>query len=170
MLKGVVTIEVESMSDALIDPNGAGELDMVMDLLMANHQQLHDELEAHELLEDGLPSTALVRLVERVGILSERQNLTKALGISPDSLQHYQQEQDQAAVTLTLEESNRVWRFAAVLTKATEVLGSQQLAEEWLVRPAMALNRRRPIDLVSTEAGSELVEELLTRMEYGVYT
>jgi putative toxin-antitoxin system antitoxin component (TIGR02293 family) len=36
--------------------------------------------------------------------------------------------------------------------------------------PAIALDRRRPVDLLSSPAGTELVEQLLGRMEYGVYT
>jgi uncharacterized protein (DUF2384 family) len=31
------------------------------------------------------------------------------------------------------------------------------------------LNQRRPIDLLATTAGVELVEEFLERLEYGVY-
>ncbi len=34
----------------------------------------------------------------------------------------------------------------------------------------MALEQRKPIDMLSTPAGFELVEEHLTRVEYGVYT
>jgi putative toxin-antitoxin system antitoxin component (TIGR02293 family) len=50
------------------------------------------------------------------------------------------------------------------------VLGSQQEAEQWLERPAIGLDRRRPIDLLATPAGVELVETFLERLEYGVYT
>ena len=60
--------------------------------------------------------------------------------------------------------------YAEILKKATEVFGSQSEAEAWLERPAMALERRKPIDLLSTSAGVEAVENHLTRLEYGVYT
>jgi putative toxin-antitoxin system antitoxin component (TIGR02293 family) len=40
----------------------------------------------------------------------------------------------------------------------------------WLERPALGLEQRRPIDLLSTTAGVKLVEDLLGRLEYGVYT
>ena len=39
-----------------------------------------------------------------------------------------------------------------------------------LSTPAVALDQRRPIELLSTAVGAELVEQLLTRIEYGVYT
>lgn len=34
----------------------------------------------------------------------------------------------------------------------------------------MALDQRKPIDLLSTPAGVESVEDHLTRLEYGIYT
>ena len=49
------------------------------------------------------------------------------------------------------------------------MFGSQDEAEQWLDRPAMGLDRRRPINLLATPAGVELVEQHLTRLEYGVY-
>lgn len=61
-------------------------------------------------------------------------------------------------------------KLAEILAKGTKVLGSQRDAEEWLERPAIGLNQRRPIDLLATPAGSEIIETFLTRIEYGVYT
>jgi putative toxin-antitoxin system antitoxin component (TIGR02293 family) len=49
-------------------------------------------------------------------------------------------------------------------------LGTDELATHWLTRPAIALDGRRPIDLLATEAGIKAVKDLLTRMEYGVYS
>jgi putative toxin-antitoxin system antitoxin component (TIGR02293 family) len=51
-----------------------------------------------------------------------------------------------------------------------DVFGSQADAEQWLVMPAMGLEQRRPIDLISTSVGTELVEDLLVRISYGVYS
>ncbi len=53
---------------------------------------------------------------------------------------------------------------------AQRVLGTDELATHWLTRPAIALDGRRPIDLLATEAGIKAVKDLLTRMEYGVYS
>jgi putative toxin-antitoxin system antitoxin component (TIGR02293 family) len=50
------------------------------------------------------------------------------------------------------------------------VFGSQAAAEEWFEQPAMAFDQRRPIDLLSTPAGVEVIEDHLTRLDYGVYT
>jgi putative toxin-antitoxin system antitoxin component (TIGR02293 family) len=55
------------------------------------------------------------------------------------------------------------------LAKATEVMGSQRHAEEWLSEPATGLNGQKPIDLLATAAGTDLVETFLGQIEYGVY-
>lgn len=57
-----------------------------------------------------------------------------------------------------------------VLTQAADVFGSRKAAVNWLMRPAMALDQQRPIDLLGTAAGREQVELLLIRLHYGVYT
>jgi putative toxin-antitoxin system antitoxin component (TIGR02293 family) len=59
---------------------------------------------------------------------------------------------------------------AEILTRATSVFGSRAVGEQWLAQPATGLDQRRPIDLLTTPAGMELVEDFLGRIEYGVYT
>lgn len=57
-----------------------------------------------------------------------------------------------------------------ILALATRVLGSRSLARSWFQRPAVALDGRRPSELLSSEEGIRSVRELLLRIEYGVYT
>jgi putative toxin-antitoxin system antitoxin component (TIGR02293 family) len=57
-----------------------------------------------------------------------------------------------------------------VLSKAEDVLGERQEAVKWMVTPALGLEGRAPLDLLTTEVGFELVNDLLTRMDYGVYS
>ena len=57
-----------------------------------------------------------------------------------------------------------------IITRATDILGCRDEAIVWMTRPAMALDQRRPIDLLETAAGVKLVKDHLTRMGYGVYT
>ena len=69
-----------------------------------------------------------------------------------------------------MEQSGKTWKFAGIMTRAIDVFGTKEDAEEWLTKPALGLEQRRPIDLLSSPAGVELVEEFLGRIEYGVYT
>ena len=124
-------------------------------------------MEAHDLLMAGLPSQALLHLAKEVAFLNVEVNLDKAIGISVRTLQR--RKSDGAASTLSVEQSNRTWKFAEILGRTTEIFGSRQDAETWMHSPAIGLDQRRPIDLLATAVGVEAVEDYLTRIEYGVY-
>jgi putative toxin-antitoxin system antitoxin component (TIGR02293 family) len=128
---------------------------------------VRDPLDAHDLLVAGLPGDALLHLLGRLGALKSSPALEKALGMSLRTIQRRRERPDQV---LDREQSSRTWKFAEILARATQILGSQEDAEDWLGRPAMGLDGRRPIELLETSAGTEIVEEFLTRLEYGVYT
>jgi putative toxin-antitoxin system antitoxin component (TIGR02293 family) len=132
------------------------------------HRPIRSRLEAHDLLQEGLPGHALVHLANGVSILRapHHGSLEKAVGIS---LRTYQRHKEAPDKPLSREQSGRTWKFAEILGRATALFGSQAEAEAWLERPAMALDQRKPIDLLSTPAGVEVVEDHLTRLEYGVY-
>jgi putative toxin-antitoxin system antitoxin component (TIGR02293 family) len=57
----------------------------------------------------------------------------------------------------------------ALLAKAAKVLGTREAAKMWLSTPAMALDNKRPAELLSTRAGVDSVERLLGQMEHCVY-
>lgn len=67
-------------------------------------------------------------------------------------------------------EADLDWKISDVLARATAIFGSEQEAATWLRQDAVGLDQRRPIDLLATPAGMALVDDLLTRLEYGVYT
>jgi putative toxin-antitoxin system antitoxin component (TIGR02293 family) len=126
-----------------------------------------DSLQVHELLARGLPGKALTHLVKTLVVLNWDDAFAKAIGMSQRT---YQRHASAGTKLLSQEQSGRTWKLAAILAKATDVLGSRQAAEQWLERPAMGLNQRRPIDLLATPAGVEMVEDFLERLDYGVYT
>jgi putative toxin-antitoxin system antitoxin component (TIGR02293 family) len=59
--------------------------------------------------------------------------------------------------------------LASITERAIDVLGSKEAADQWLSAPAIGLDQRRPIDLLQSSEGADLVKTLLTRMDYGVY-
>lgn len=52
--------------------------------------------------------------------------------------------------------------------KAAAVFGSRERASEWMRSPAMGLDGQRPIDLLQTAQGTDIVNEFLTRLEHCV--
>ena len=127
---------------------------------------LKDPLDVHDMLLLGLPGKALIHLIGSFVVLHKTESLEKAIGIS---LRTFQRRKDAPTKPLNQEQSGRTWKFAEILARATTVLGSQEDAEQWLERPAIGLDQRRPIDLLATPAGVQIVEDFLQRLEYGVY-
>jgi putative toxin-antitoxin system antitoxin component (TIGR02293 family) len=127
---------------------------------------IQSELDAHELLHRGLPRAALSSLVDNLHLI-QVDEVTEALGMSLRTLQRHK---NTPAAPLDVQQSGRTWKFAEILAKAIRVLGSQDEAEQWLERPAIGLDQKRPIDLLTTPAGVKLVEDYLGRLEYDVYT
>ncbi|MHA6690302.1 type II RES/Xre toxin-antitoxin system antitoxin [Devosia sp. A449] len=128
-------------------------------------QVVQDGLDAHRLIGAGLPGEALSHLEGQLTVLDVGA-FEKAIGMSLRTLQRRRADPGQP---LSVEQSGRVWKFAEILAKASEVMGSQRDAEEWLNEPAIGLNGYRPLDLLTTSAGAELVENFLGQIEYGVY-
>lgn len=130
--------------------------------------KVNTRLEAHRLLLAGLPASTLSAFVEqtrsRFVSVSE---LEGALGMSTRTLQRRRKGRGAA---LTAEQSSRLWKLAEILARAEEVFGGEEATNEWLAKPAMALEQQRPIALLATSAGIELIEDLLARIEGGVYT
>jgi putative toxin-antitoxin system antitoxin component (TIGR02293 family) len=124
-----------------------------------------DPLAAHELLEQGLPNVAVRHLMASMGVIAP-DSVESVIGMSARTRQRREKHPTEM---LSQDQAGRTWKFAEILTRATSVFGSRTAAEQWLVEPATGLDRRRPIDLLSTPAGLELVEDFLGRLEYGVY-
>jgi len=129
-------------------------------------RRIRTRLDVHEVLERGIPSRAFNHLIAHVKTL-DPSAVRKAVGLSVRTVQRRNQTPQKP---LSPEQSGRAWKFAEILAKATEVLGGQEAAEDWLNRPAVGLDQRRPLELLSTAVGAEMVERLLGRIEYGVYT
>src|SRR6266478_9820758 len=126
----------------------AGELRRVTELLGGTRvlrRMLRSPLDAHEMLLHGLPGRALAHLVDSLVIIHWTASFEEAVGMS---LRTFQRHKGAPTKLLSQEQSGRTWKFAEILAKATSLLGSQEEAEKWLERPAIGLDRRRPIDLL----------------------
>lgn len=155
------------MSTALAEPM---EIERVVQLLGGSKAiggAPRTYLDAHDLIVRGLPNKALEHLLGKLVTVRRADRLEAAVGMSART---FQRRKEAPGKLLNQEQSGRVWKFAEIIARATEILGSQGEAELWLERPAIGLDQRRPIELLATPAGVELVEDYLTRLEYGVYS
>ena len=69
------------------------------------------------------------------------------------------------------DESERLLRMSTVFEKAVELFeGERDAAMRWLTTPQPALDNATPFDFARTELGAREVEDLIGRLEHGVYT
>ncbi|HEV2856430.1 MAG TPA: antitoxin Xre/MbcA/ParS toxin-binding domain-containing protein [Thermoanaerobaculia bacterium] len=114
-------------------------------------------------IREGLPFESLEFVMERFGF--SREEVSTALDLPARTLARRKQEQ-----RLHRDESDRLFRLVRIASQAAEVLGGDQKASRWLHAPNRALGGRPPLELLDTDLGSRQVEEVLGRIEHGVYS
>jgi len=71
----------------------------------------------------------------------------------------------------TTKESDRLYSLIETFSRATCLFeGDRRAAVEWMSKMAPSLGDKRPIDMLDCHANTQAVLELITRLEYGVYT
>ncbi|MBA2653081.1 MAG: DUF2384 domain-containing protein [Tatlockia sp.] len=60
-------------------------------------------------------------------------------------------------------------RLISVMKMSEEILGKNQ-SKEWLYKKIPSLGEQIPMDLLDTEAGHRLVEQVLLQIKYGIYS
>ena len=117
-----------------------------------------------EVIEVGLPVGELNELRASLDVPVER--LAPMLGISKATFHR----RKGAGTRLNPSVSDRVVRFARLLGKAVKVFGDKDDARQWLNSPQFGLGGAVPLEYAKTEVGAREVENLLGRIEYGVYS
>ena len=69
-----------------------------------------------------------------------------------------------------LDESERIERLRILFDHAAEVLGGKEEARTWLNSPKRALENATPLQFSDTGPGVQEVENLLGRIEHGVFS
>ena len=114
-------------------------------------------------IQKGLPFSDLKVLQGSIDMPFEQ--LAAKLSISRSTLQRRK-----AAGRLSPDESDKVMRFSRLLEHATKVFGDANKARAWLKFPQRGLGGAVPLDYAETEIGAREVDNLLGRIDYGVYS
>lgn len=70
---------------------------------------------------------------------------------------------------LTRDEGDRSIRAARLLALGETAFGGNSRALQWLGRPVKKLDGRTPLDILASESGARLVEELLVGLDEGFF-
>jgi len=121
---------------------------------------VHQEIER---IHAGLSFRAVQSLQKALDLPLEK--IASVLGMSRATL-HRRQLQGK----IDKGESEKLVRYQRLLAKAEDVLGDAANAREWLTHMQTGLGNAVPLDFAKTEIGAREVENLLGRIEYGVYS
>ena len=116
-----------------------------------------------EQIRAGLSFRAVQNLQEALDLPMER--IASVLGMSRATL-HRRKLQGK----IDREESEKLVRYQNLLKKAEEVFGDAENAREWLRHRQRGLGNAVPLEFAKSEIGAREVENLLGRIEYGVYS
>ena len=116
------------------------------------------------MIETGLPAAAAEALKDVVGL--DDPSLAVTLGVSIRTLARARAVQGRLDSVV----SDRLYRLARLVAIARVVLEHDDTAVYWLTHSQPGLGDRRPIDLARSEPGAREVENLLLRIEHGVYS
>lgn len=70
---------------------------------------------------------------------------------------------------LTIEETDKLLRLERVAVQAERTFGDPAKAHRWLRKPKRALSGESPLAYLASEAGARIVEEMLYRIEHGMF-
>ena len=123
-------------------------------------RRIRSDQDLASLVEKRLPPTAIKSLVR--GGLSDAE--VYQLIVPRRTLAHRIAKHQ----PLSKEESDRVVRVARVTAMAEQAFGEQERAWRWLRKPKRHFNGKTPIEMLATEAGARLVEEMVAQIEDGM--
>ena len=114
-------------------------------------------------IRKGLPASSVLHLART--LRTTEHDLLPIIGMSDRTLQRRRKEKK----PLDPVESDRLYRLAKTYARANEVFENEDVALDWLKSANRSLGSI-PLLLLDTEAGTDMVERVLTRIEHGVYS
>jgi putative toxin-antitoxin system antitoxin component (TIGR02293 family) len=115
---------------------------------------------AAKTIEAGLPVSVVESLLEMGLSTTEVHELV----VKPRTLSHRRDR----GQPLSIDESDRAVRVVRIIELATDAFADKDKAMRWLRKPKRRFEGRAPMDMLLTETGGRLVEEMLTQIDEGM--
>jgi putative toxin-antitoxin system antitoxin component (TIGR02293 family) len=122
--------------------------------------QIRSDRDLASLVEKRLPATAIRSLVR--GGLSDAE--VYQLIVPRRTLAHRVAKHQ----SLSKEESDKAVRVARITAMAEQVFGEPDRAWRWLRKAKRSFGGKTPIEMLATEAGARLLEEMIVQIDDGI--
>jgi putative toxin-antitoxin system antitoxin component (TIGR02293 family) len=124
----------------------------------------NNSLQLIKIIEQGFSFQQFEQIRQETGLPTEK--LAATIGMSPRTLTRRKKENK-----LTASESDRLVSISRLLSLSVELFeGDNAQAFRWFVNKNRALGSISPLEMAATETGSREVENLIGRLEHGVFS
>jgi putative toxin-antitoxin system antitoxin component (TIGR02293 family) len=113
-------------------------------------------------IEAGVPLVAITNFVAQSGL--QLKDIYQVV-IPARTLKHRRERKE----PLNLDESDKLARLMRVYEFAVKVFADKEKALRWLNKPKHRFAERTPIQMLRTELGGRMVEEMLGQIEHGMF-
>lgn len=135
----------------------------IMGLMGGHHtlkREIRNEIDFVDAINEGIPKPAVAYLQSYIGLNDS--DMANMIHLSPKTFR--------SRKVYKGDEGDHVYTIARIIAIAEETIGTKEAAIEWLYAPQSALGGRIPFHLIGNSAGVQAVEDILGRIEYGVYS
>ena len=115
-------------------------------------------------VEEGLPVADVVQFGKRAGFTQEE--LARLIHIPPRTYAR----RVASKARLKVAEGERAVRLMRLFSRARQIFGSDETTRRWFNARLLALGRKTPLEFAQTEPGAREVENILGRLEDGVFS
>ena len=127
-------------------------------------QPIRSDFDIISLSNDGITKASLDALIGHLGI-SKKAFSENILDASVKTL-----ERKKSTDKLDKRTSSHIIEIAKVVEHAFEVFGDEKKVISWLNTPNRALNNTKPVDLFYLSTGLHMVNNILGRIEHGIFS
>jgi putative toxin-antitoxin system antitoxin component (TIGR02293 family) len=124
-------------------------------------KRLQSRMDLVELANQGLTKDAVTNLARHLSL--SLRDMAALLPVTERSLQRYAPKHH-----LNRTVSEQVLQIAGVVARGTEVFGGKDRFLAWANQPNTALSNKRPLELLGSRFGTDLVLDELGRIEHGI--
>jgi putative toxin-antitoxin system antitoxin component (TIGR02293 family) len=132
---------------------------IIMSLLI--QQPIKNSFELLDLARRGVPKMAVLQMAKQLRLTGKE--LTLIINLSERTLQRYDDNKN-----LEKDASERAIQLAALYERGYEVWGNEERFHAWMRHPNAAMDAKKPIELLDTLLGFQLVFDEIGRIEHGI--
>jgi len=115
-----------------------------------------------ESVEAGVPVDTMTSFLSASGV--ELKDIYDVV-IPARTLKHRRSRRE----SLSSDESDKLARLVRIFDHAVAVFGDGERARNWLSAPKKRFDERTPLQMLRTDLGGRMVEEMLGQIEYGMF-